>query len=148
MNAYVPLRKYQTGETSRSCRFLRLTSMFSWVPRGYGQQNMYMAPHKCRIINTNSGKRPPTPAKVPGPGVKGPKQMIAAFQADGNNVNYKAGVDQVPVYGPSMGYLNGEESMYHTLLETEADDLLQGHKQIYSQATDKRIANPLWPDPQ
>jgi len=83
--------------------------MLSWVPRGYGQQNMYMAPHKCKVINTNGGKRPPTPAKVPGPGVKGPKQMIAAFQADGNNVNYKAGVDQVPVYGPSMGYLNGEE---------------------------------------
>jgi hypothetical protein len=122
--------------------------MFSWVPRGYGQQNMYMAPHKCRIINTNGGKRPPTPAKVPGPGVKGPKQMIAAFQADGNNVNYKAGVDQVPVYGPSMGYLNGGESVYYLLPKKETDDYLQGHKPTSSQAPDSRITYPPWPDPQ
>jgi hypothetical protein len=78
---------------------------------------MYMAPHKCRIINANGGKRPPTPVKVPGPGVKGPRQMIAAFQADGNNVDYKAGVDEVPLYGPSMGYLTGEGKACHSLLE-------------------------------
>jgi hypothetical protein len=78
---------------------------------------MYMAPHKCRIINANGGKRPPTPAKVPGPGVKGPKQMIAAFQADGNNVNYKAGVDEVPVYGLSMGYLTGKKQSATRCLE-------------------------------
>lgn len=122
--------------------------MFSWVPRGYGQQNMYMAPHKCRIINTNGGKRPLTPAKVPGPGVKGPKQMIAAFQADGNNVNYKAGVDQVPVYGPSMGYLNGGKSIYHSLPKTETDDCIQGHKRIYSQALANHTTYHHWLDPQ
>ncbi|GAB7333514.1 hypothetical protein MBLNU13_g05098t2 [Cladosporium sp. NU13] len=75
----------------------------AWVACGCGQQNMYMAPHKCGIINTNGGKRPPTPAKLPGPGVKGPKQIIAALQANGNNVNYKAGADQVPVKPSSAG---------------------------------------------
>ena len=80
---------------------------------------MYMAAHKCRIVNNNGGKQPLTPAKVPGPGVAGAKQMIAAFQADGNNVNYKPGVSEVPVYGPSMGYLTGEESIYYFWLRSK-----------------------------
>ena len=120
--------------------------MCSWVPRGHGQQNMYMAPHKCKIVNTNGGKKPPTPAKVPGPGVKGPKQMIAAFQADGNNVNYKAGVDQVPVYGPSMGYLTGENQFATRCLGTKTDISPQGHKPTYSQAPDSHTVSPSWPD--
>jgi hypothetical protein len=33
-----------------------IINIFSWVPRGYGQQNMYMALHKCEIINTNGGE--------------------------------------------------------------------------------------------
>lgn len=102
---------------------------------------MYMAPHKCRIVNTNGGKKPPTPARVPGPGVKGPKQMIAAFQADGNNVNYKAGVDDVPVYGPSMGYLTGGKQVCHSLLRTKADNPPQAHKPIFSQALHKLTVN-------
>lgn len=43
--------------------------------------------------------------------------MIAAFQADGNNVNYKAGVDEVPVYGLSMGYLTGKKQSATRCLE-------------------------------
>ena len=43
--------------------------------------------------------------------------MIAAFQADGNNVHYKAGIDEVPVYGPSMGYVIGEETAFTRFCE-------------------------------
>ncbi|CAI6099870.1 unnamed protein product [Clonostachys chloroleuca] len=75
-----------------------------WVPDGYGQQNMYMAAHKCRIVNANGGKTPKIPSKVPGAGVTGAKQMIAAFQKSGNNIEYKQG-DKVPTYSTRMGYL-------------------------------------------
>ncbi|KAI5456462.1 hypothetical protein BGZ63DRAFT_518083 [Mariannaea sp. PMI_226] len=77
-----------------------------WVPSGYGQQNMYMAAHKCRIINAKGGKKPKTPSVVPGPGVVGPKQMIGAFQKTGNNIEWTAHIGQkVPTYSPSMGYM-------------------------------------------
>lgn len=71
---------------------------------------MYMAAHKCRIVNPNGGKKPKTPSQVPGAGVKGPKQMIAAFQFDGNNVDYKPG-DKVPTYSTSMGYMEGKRTL-------------------------------------
>jgi hypothetical protein len=56
-NTSVPVRKHSTGLESLHYQYQRLTYIPSWVPRGYGQQNMYMAPHKCRIINANGGKR-------------------------------------------------------------------------------------------
>lgn len=40
-----------------------------WVPNGFGQQNMYMAAHKCRIVNPNGGRVPKTPSLVPGQGL-------------------------------------------------------------------------------
>ena len=91
-----------------------LTPHCRWVPNGFGQQNMYMAAHKCRIVNPNVGKVPKTPSLVPGPGVVGPKQMIAAFQLDGNNVEYKPG-DKVPTYSPEMGYMAGTCLLHETL---------------------------------
>ncbi|CAG9982545.1 unnamed protein product [Clonostachys byssicola] len=80
-----------------------------WVPDGYGQQNMYMAAHKCRIVNANGGKTPKIPSQVPGAGVTGAKQMIAAFQKSGNNVQYKQG-DKVPTYSTRMGYLKDAQT--------------------------------------
>ncbi|KAF7553057.1 hypothetical protein G7Z17_g3923 [Cylindrodendrum hubeiense] len=80
-----------------------------WVPDGFGQQNMYMAAHKCRIVNTTGGKTPKTPSLVPGPGVVGPKQMIGAFQKSGNNVEWTAG-QQVPTYSSRMGYMNDAQT--------------------------------------
>ncbi|GJN66142.1 hypothetical protein VFPFJ_10266 [Purpureocillium lilacinum] len=80
-----------------------------WVPAGFGQQNMYMAAHKCRIINASGGKTPKIPSVVPGPGVVGPKQMIASFQKSGNNVEWKQG-EQVPTYSPRMGYLKDAQT--------------------------------------
>ena len=68
---------------------------------------MYMAAHKCKITNPKGGKVPKTPSLVPGPGVKGPKQMIAAFQQDGNNIEYTPG-DKVPTYSTGMGYMDGK----------------------------------------
>ena len=71
---------------------------------------MYMAAHKCHIINASGGKTPKIPSVVPGPGVVGPKQMIASFQKSGNNVEWKQG-EQVPTYSPRMGYLKGTVSL-------------------------------------
>lgn len=71
---------------------------------------MYMAAHKCRITNADGGRVPKTPSAVPGPGVTGPKQIIAAFQRSGNNVEYKGG-DKVPIYSPDMGYMSGMLSL-------------------------------------
>jgi hypothetical protein len=72
---------------------------------------MYMAAHKCRIINSSGGgKRLKLPSNPPGLGVKGPKQMIGAFQKTGNNVEYKPG-DRVPTYSRSMGYLDGTQRL-------------------------------------
>ncbi|EHK26246.1 uncharacterized protein TRIVIDRAFT_63571 [Trichoderma virens Gv29-8] len=80
-----------------------------WIPDGYGQQNMYMAPHKCKIINPKGGQQPKTPSLVPGPNVRGPKQMIAAFQANGNNVQWKGG-QKVPTYTSRMGFTAGAQT--------------------------------------
>lgn len=70
---------------------------------------MYMAPHKCKIVNPNGGQQPKTPSQVPGPNVRGPKQMIAAFQASGNNVQWKNG-QQVPTYTSRMGFTAGAQT--------------------------------------
>ncbi|KAK4082917.1 CAZyme family AA14 [Trichoderma aggressivum f. europaeum] len=80
-----------------------------WIPDGFGQQNMYMAPHKCKIINPNGGQQPKTPSLVPGPNVRGPKQMIAAFQAEGNNVQW-ARPQKVPTYTSRMGFTAGAQT--------------------------------------
>ncbi|KAH6983601.1 hypothetical protein BKA56DRAFT_672265 [Ilyonectria sp. MPI-CAGE-AT-0026] len=80
-----------------------------WVPDGFGMQNMYMAAHKCRIINANGGKTPKIPSLVPGPGVVGPKQMIGAFQRSGNNVEWTQG-EQVPTYSSRMGYMKDAQT--------------------------------------
>ncbi|KAJ5605381.1 hypothetical protein N7510_008162 [Penicillium lagena] len=70
---------------------------------------MYMAAHKCKIINPTSGRIPKIPSLAPGPGVNGSKQMIAAFQWEGNNVEWKEGAS-VPTYSTSMGYLEGAQT--------------------------------------
>ncbi|KAL7923581.1 hypothetical protein ACQKWADRAFT_325774 [Trichoderma austrokoningii] len=80
-----------------------------WIPDGYGQQNMYQAPHKCKIVNAKGGQQPKTPSLVPGPNVRGPKQMIAAFQASGNNVQWKHG-QKVPTYTSRMGFTAGAQT--------------------------------------
>jgi hypothetical protein len=90
-------------------KIVSLTAIYSWIPNGYGQQNMYMAPHKCKIINPKGGQQPKTPSLVPGPNVRGPKQMIAAFQASGNNVQWKNG-QQVPTYTSRMGFTAGAQT--------------------------------------
>ncbi|KAH8807331.1 hypothetical protein F5884DRAFT_899744 [Xylogone sp. PMI_703] len=80
-----------------------------WAPKGFGEQNMYMTAHKCKIINPKSGRIPKTPSLVPRPGVIGPKQMIGAFQKTGNNILYTRG-DMIPTYSTSMGYMNGAQT--------------------------------------
>ncbi|KAJ5885495.1 hypothetical protein N7495_010005 [Penicillium taxi] len=82
-----------------------------WIPDGFGLQNMYMAAHKCKITNPTGGKIPNIPSHVPGEGVKGAKQMIAAFQWQGNNVQWKAGINTtVPTYSTRMGYMEGAQT--------------------------------------
>jgi hypothetical protein len=54
-----------------------------WVPLGYGQGNMDQTPHKCKIVNPNGGQKPKVPSLPPGPGVQGPKQLIAFFPSRG-----------------------------------------------------------------
>jgi hypothetical protein len=70
---------------------------------------MYMAAHKCKITNPTGGKIPKTPSSVPGQGVKGAKQMISAFQLEGNNVEWNGG-EAVPTYSTRMGYLVGAQT--------------------------------------
>jgi hypothetical protein len=67
---------------------------------------MYQAAHKCKITNPNGGEVPKIPALVPGPGVIGPKQIITAFQLEGNNVKWKAG-QTVPTCSTRIGYKEG-----------------------------------------
>ena len=52
--------------------------------------------------------------------------MIAAFQADGNNVDYTAGASRIPVYGPSMEYLSSRLILRSSILVT----LLIDHRRV------------------
>jgi hypothetical protein len=88
-----------------------------WVPCGYGQQNMYIAPHICSITNKNGGKKPRIPALVPGTGVRGPKQMVAAFQAEGNNVEWSPG-ETCPTYTEYMGYMPGKMAHFRFIVQS------------------------------
>ncbi|PKX96017.1 uncharacterized protein P174DRAFT_387884 [Aspergillus novofumigatus IBT 16806] len=80
-----------------------------WVPLGYGQGNMYQTPHKCKIINPSGGQKPKVPSLPPGPGVQGPKQLIAFFQAEGNNVAALPG-NRPPTYSTDMGFTHGAQT--------------------------------------
>ncbi|KAG2002896.1 hypothetical protein GB937_009432, partial [Aspergillus fischeri] len=63
--------------------------------------NMDQTPHKCKIINPNGGQKPKVPSLPPGPGVQGPKQLIAFFQAEGNNIAALPG-NGPPTYSTDM----------------------------------------------
>lgn len=84
---------------------------WGWIPDGCGQQNMYMHGHKCQVTNARSTGKKPGKALPPGPGVKGPKQMIFAFQKSGNNFPDRiASSKQVPTYSARMGYMDGAQT--------------------------------------
>ncbi|KAK0636799.1 hypothetical protein B0T17DRAFT_482458, partial [Bombardia bombarda] len=85
-----------------------------WVPDGCGQPNMYMQNFKCHVTGSTSNKvvakaKPPVYcADNPANCVKGPKQMIAWHQQEGNNVFPPN--DVTPPYNEKMGFLPGAQN--------------------------------------
>jgi hypothetical protein len=66
-----------------------------------------MTGHRCQVTGSvNGGVKPKTPAVAPGPGVKGPKQGIYAWQQTGNNVPSLVN-GEVPTYSTNMGFMLG-----------------------------------------
>lgn len=81
---------------------------------------MYQQGFKCKITNATSTK-PLPPAKPPvfckyddSKCQAGPKQMIAAYQATGNNVNVTSmgsnGLWDVPMYNEVNGFKSGPQN--------------------------------------
>ncbi|KAL6365521.1 hypothetical protein LRP88_01516 [Fusarium phalaenopsidis] len=84
-----------------------------WIPDGCGQPNMYMQNHRCKVTGSTSTKKLGTPKPPvwcrddPTKCVKGPKQMMAWNQAEGNNVSPPNG--KTPTYNQRMGFMDGSQ---------------------------------------
>ncbi|KAB5511574.1 WSC domain-containing protein [Coniochaeta sp. 2T2.1] len=88
--------------------------MWSWVPMGCGQPNMYLQPIKCNVTGQTSTRKlgiPEAPVFCEGDQSKcvtGPKQPFVWQQLDGNNIFPPGG--RTPSYNSKCGFNPGAQT--------------------------------------
>ncbi|KAB5571716.1 WSC domain-containing protein [Coniochaeta sp. 2T2.1] len=88
--------------------------MWSWVPMGCGQPNMYLQPIKCNVTGQTSTRKlgiPKAPVFCEGDASKcatGAKQPFVWQQLDGNNISPPPG--RTPTYSPKCGFNPGAQT--------------------------------------
>ncbi|KZV88440.1 hypothetical protein EXIGLDRAFT_678929 [Exidia glandulosa HHB12029] len=95
---------------------------WAWVPNGCGQSNIYMNAYRCQVTGASKTALPVGKPQVPvwcqtnqSACLKGPKQMIVQWQAQGNNVVLPSGMQQgggwpSPNYNSKVGFTAGAQT--------------------------------------